>query len=74
MWLPVARGVARYQARIWNRWGELVWSSQDAEEPWLGQAQGETHFAPDGIYLWEVTYLDQIDYPHIERGTLMLAR
>ena len=32
VWSPVARGVARYQARIWNRWGELVWSSQDAEK------------------------------------------
>jgi gliding motility-associated-like protein len=74
VWLPVARGVSRYHARIWNRWGELVWSSQKAEEPWLGQSQSGTHFAPDGIYLWEVTYLDQIDYPHIERGTLMLAR
>ena len=74
VWLPVARGVSRYQASIWNRWGELVWSSQNAEEPWLGQSQSGTHFVPDGIYLWEVTYLDQIDYPHIKRGTLTLAR
>ena len=42
-----------YQMHIYNRWGQLIFTSDDPEEPWLGNVQGGDHYAPDGLYMWK---------------------
>ena len=74
VWLPVARGMTRYAMVVWNRWGQRVWSTDDPEEPWLGQKDDGTHFVPNDVYHWEVSYLDQLSYPRVHRGTVFVAR
>jgi gliding motility-associated-like protein len=74
VWLPVARGMTRYAMMIWNRWGQRIWSTNDPEEPWLGQKQNGSHFVPNDVYHWEVSYLDQLSYPRVHRGTVIVAR
>jgi gliding motility-associated-like protein len=39
---------------VYNRWGERVFYSDDPATPWLGNVAGGDHFAPDGMYLWQV--------------------
>jgi hypothetical protein len=50
-----------YNFEIWNTWGELVFSTSDPNEAWIGQVQGEivapindSYFSPDGIYVWRL--------------------
>ena len=59
---------------IRNRWGALVWSTTDANQPWLGQVADGSHFVPDGVYHWKVTYRDQLGFPKVKQGTLTLFR
>ena len=73
-WLPVARGVIRYSLTVWNRWGQRIWSTNNPEEPWLGQRNDGAHFVPNDVYHWEASYLDQRQYPRIHRGTVIVAR
>ena len=46
-----ARG---YRLEIYNRWGELVYNSTDLDEAWIGDVNGGTHFAPNGVYHWVI--------------------
>ena len=75
VWLPVVRGVSNYALRITNRWGELVFETNDPEEPWLGQmgADGQ-HYCPNGVYLYRAVYFDQVGYPRVAEGHLHVAR
>lgn len=75
VWLPVVRGVSSYSLRITNRWGELVFETDDPEEPWLGQKGPDgQHYCPNGVYLFRVVYVDQIGYPRVAEGHVHIAR
>jgi hypothetical protein len=62
-----------YRLIVYNRWGEEVYYSEDAEEVWTGAFQNETHFCADGIYLYTLRYEDQ-DGPHLIHGHVALLR
>lgn len=51
--------VQDYLFQIFNRWGELIFSSQVQGEGWNGAAPAKTHYAQDGVYSWKITY--QVD-------------
>jgi len=75
VWLPVVRGVSNYALRITNRWGELVFETNNPEEPWLGQmGAGGQHYCPNGVYLYRAVYFDQVGYPRVAEGHLHVAR
>jgi gliding motility-associated-like protein len=74
VWMPVALGVTSYQMEVRNRWGELFWSTDDPTMPWLGQKAAGEHFAPNGVYVWQVTYRDQLGFPVMKQGTVSLLR
>lgn len=74
VWMPVALGVTSYQMEVRNRWGELLWSTDDPSMPWLGQSSGGGHYAPNGVYVWQVTYRDQLGFPVMKQGTVSLLR
>lgn len=73
-WHPVALGVTSYAAEIRNHWGALVWSTTDPGQPWLGQTHDGAHYVPNGIYVWTVTYRDQLGFPAVKQGTLTIIR
>lgn len=73
-WMPIALGVTSYRLQVYNRWGELIWETENIEEPWLGQVHNGSHYAQDGMYLWEVWLEDQIKYPRTYSGYLQLLR
>ena len=75
VWLPVVRGISTYELTVTNRWGAVVFRTQDAEEPWLGQkgTDGE-YYCPDGVYIYRATYTDQVGYPRVAEGHVVLTR
>lgn len=74
VWLPVALGTTSYRLQIFNRWGERVWETDEPKEPWMGQVQFGEHYAPDGIYFYEVWMEDQIRFPKTFSGHIQLLR
>ncbi|MCF6170627.1 MAG: gliding motility-associated C-terminal domain-containing protein [Bacteroidales bacterium] len=65
-----------YEFMIFDRWGQLVFSSDNQEEGWDGGI-AETTF-PTGVYLWQLAYKIQINIGKFiegtENGTLTLLR
>ena len=53
-WKPVTRNECwwRWECRIFNRWGTLVWVSYDPQDKWLGNRLG--YFVPDGVYVYTI--------------------
>jgi gliding motility-associated-like protein len=47
---------------IFNTWGELVWSTNNFDEGWVGQKYEGTHYSPDGIYLYMIAARHGTDY------------
>ncbi|MAU75570.1 MAG: hypothetical protein CL831_01710 [Crocinitomicaceae bacterium] len=75
VWLPVILGVSAYRVKIVNRWGELVWQTTDPSNPWQGEKGTDgIHFCPNGLYLWEAVWVDQIGYPRTKSGSVYLTR
>ena len=37
---------------IYNRWGDIVWQTNDPDEYWYGQSMTGSHYAADGVYVW----------------------
>ena len=48
------RQIRLFEIWIYNRWGELVHHSTDMDSPWLGDVDGGTHFAANGVYHWVI--------------------
>jgi len=41
-----------YRLEIYDRWGEIVFETEDINQPWNGQLQGIN--VPDGLYVWKI--------------------
>ncbi len=54
------KGVLEYATdfsmNIWNRWGELVFETNDPNEAWSGRAQQTGGYSPVGVYVYVVRF------------------
>ncbi len=48
--------VETFDLQIYNRWGELMFESNNEEQVWDGQNEAG-NAAPDGTYFWVLTYI-----------------
>jgi gliding motility-associated-like protein len=62
-----------YQLLIFNRWGEILFESNDAEYGWDGTYGGK--IVPDGTYIWKIRYrVLGVDKPQEIMGHVNLIR
>lgn len=47
-----------YSFDIFNRWGEVVFSTTNPNDFWIGNVNGSNYFAPDGVYTWKIELED----------------
>lgn len=70
-----ARGIKTFELKIFNRWGQLIFETDDPNKPWTG---GKDYYAPDGTYFWTVIALDQNNKPVLDEahshGTVTVLR
>jgi gliding motility-associated-like protein len=70
---PLAAGIAKIDYfQIYNRWGQLVFTTTTNEHGWDGNIAGKQQNA--GAYVWVVKGTDYLGSPYIQRGTLVLIR
>lgn len=43
-----------YVLQIFNRWGEVVFETNDIYQPWDGSFNGGDHYVQDGVYVWRI--------------------
>jgi gliding motility-associated-like protein len=70
--LAITGFVKKYNCRIYNRWGQLVFSSTDAKHQWDGAIKGKP--ATAGVYAWVIEYTDWSNNSDLRKGTVLLIR
>lgn len=66
--------ISDYTMTIWNRWGELVFESNDPEEGWNGKVNNAGKNSPQGVYVYKVVYTDPRGNKKMLDGHLTLLR
>ncbi len=74
VWIPTSTGLAAYMCQVYNRWGDVVFETDDPSVGWQGNVRGGAHYAPDGVYLYEVYLEDQLRIPFTYSGRIQLLR
>ncbi|MGZ3899496.1 MAG: PKD domain-containing protein [Bacteroidia bacterium] len=66
---PIAIGVINYEFEIFDRWGELIFKTNNPKQGWNGFYKGKE--CKQDVYVWRitfknvVTYKDEIHYGHV---------
>jgi gliding motility-associated-like protein len=55
---PVIQGVEKYRFYIFNRWGELIYESDDTEAGWNGTYKGNK--CQIDVYVWKVDFMNKV--------------
>ena len=70
---PVSiQGVNHYHLVILNRWGEIMFETNDSTQGWDGQFNGMN--CSSGTYFWRVEYSDLDNSENLKNGFLTLVR
>ncbi len=73
-WQPKTTGISSFNISIYNRWGDLVYSSSDVDRPWMGQVGEGQYYAPNGIYYYRVLLEDLLSQKHEYQGSFTIIR
>ena len=65
-------GIAEYRMRIYDRWGELLFESNEYDYHWDGTYKGKQ--VQKGVYVYQFDLVDVKGEPHIYRGHVTLFR
>jgi len=70
---PISVGIKKINYfRVFNRWGQMVFSSATVNEGWDGKLGGMEQ--PNGVYVWMVQGVTTDDRVITKKGTMMLIR
>jgi PKD repeat protein len=67
---PVAEGIEKYRLEIYNRWGELIFVSEDVNKGWNGFIKGSP--AKQDVYVWRVRATFTNGRPYVKAGDVTL--
>ena len=72
VFLPIVNGEKTYHVELYNRWGEMLWTTDDKFQSWNGRFQNED--VQQDVYMWviKVTAYDGEEYQY--EGTVTLLR
>jgi gliding motility-associated-like protein len=69
---PVIGAVKTYEMNLYNRWGELIYSTKNIEDGWDGTVNNKP--AQDGVYVYLIKFGDHNDKIYQLNGTFHLHR
>jgi gliding motility-associated-like protein len=64
----------KFEMRIYDYWGGLVFASFDVYEGWNGSAQHSGQTLPVGYYLIEIIWFDTNNEKHTYKGAILLMK
>ena len=64
--------ITQFNMQIYNRWGQMVFSTNNIREAWDGTTKGEV--CSEGLYVWIIYYENNKKTKVSNKGSLMLLR
>lgn len=71
---PIIIGGKRYDFKIFNRWGEIVFSTTELMEGWNGQFMNTGENSPSGVYVYNIYIESVIEEKAFKTGKIVLQR
>ncbi len=70
----LAKGIYfdQYKMVIYNRWGEVVYTTTDKTQGWDGRVKGE--MAEQGQYMYRIEVIDLTSFQTVRTGAVLLVR
>ena len=66
-------GIGRMSWKIYNRWGQLIYRTQNWKNGWDGTLNGKPQ--PTSVYIWTLNYTDRDTKLKVQnKGTFVLIR
>ena len=67
-------GIEKYEMWIFDRWGEMIYYSDDIKKGWNGKVQGKEQECKQDVYVWKVKIKDVLGKKHDYIGHVTLLR
>ncbi|NTW32761.1 MAG: gliding motility-associated C-terminal domain-containing protein [Bacteroidetes bacterium] len=73
---PVGIDLVKYTfaMRIFDRWGNMIFKTENINLLWNGKPTGSDKFATNGVYIWKITLSDGYNNERNYNGTVTLLR
>lgn len=68
----VTHNIQSFEMVIFNRWGEVVYTTSTVDHAWDGTYNGFR--VPDDVYVWQITYVDLKGNENVLRGHVTVLR
>lgn len=74
--IPVTVGINpdKYEFWVFDRWGNLIFYTDDLNEPWDGKVMGGSNLCQIDTYVWKVKCVDVLEKKHTLIGHVNLIR
>lgn len=67
-------GIQSFKMSIYNRYGELIFNTEDPNEPWTGMVKNSGDIAPPGVYVYSVEFVGPRGNLEVVKGSISLIR
>lgn len=70
--IGIGEGIKKYEMWVFDRWGNMIYYTDDINKPWDGTIQGRP--CQIDVYVWKAVVLDVFDKKHKYIGHVSLIR
>jgi len=77
LWRPVMSNIDEndYRLIVYDRFGTVIFESNDPEKAWNGSLNGDDYFVKTGVYVWQIETKNPISLEDIDfKGTVTVIR
>lgn len=67
-------GIVKYDFIIFDRWGNLIFHSENLEDQWNGKANNGDQISQEDVFIWKVKLTDVFGKKHSYMGTVTLVK
>jgi gliding motility-associated-like protein len=73
-WKIVTRNINSMQTRVMNRWGQVVFESEDISPVWVGGFDTGDSYVSDGLYFFRVEFERRNGQREVREGSMFMLR
>jgi gliding motility-associated-like protein len=72
--IPKMFGVREFNMSIYDRFGDLIFTSVDTEVGWNGKVNGAGETVKDDVYIYKIYIRDLLNNPHTYKGRVTVLK